>query len=204
MSWIVRFELPTFVSVTVPTDPPFDTDKRDGTSFTLPVVNVTTAVADLAGFVDAVATTVTLGFKGSVSGAVYVVACPSALVMGETVPHVGEQATESWVSDQSTSDIGTSYCTRPLKACFARNGINALAGVTPTVAGGTVTVADPTVAGELTDAALRVTSRSASGDDGGAVYVTCAPLADVVGATDPHSSWPHWTVQETPFSACSA
>jgi hypothetical protein len=63
----------------------------------------------------------------------------------------------------------------------------------------TVSVAEPVMAGELTELAVTVTARSVGGGAAGAVYVTVVPLAEVEGETFPQPLAPHCTVHVTPL-----
>jgi hypothetical protein len=88
--------VPVFVSVVVkaPVCPFFTVPKFKlaGIIFTVPLVTVTAASADLAVSVTEVAVTVTVAGVGTAAGAVYVVGAPLNVLVGEIVPHVGAHA----------------------------------------------------------------------------------------------------------------
>jgi hypothetical protein len=96
-----KAEVPVLVSVVVEalvnpffTKPKF---KLAGTIFTVPLVTVTAAPADLVVSVTEVAVTVTVAGVGTAAGAVYVVGAPLNVLLGEIVPHVGGAHAEGGV-----------------------------------------------------------------------------------------------------------
>jgi hypothetical protein len=159
---------------------------------------MTVAAALLVGSETDVAITVTVGFVGSTLGAVKVVGDPSAAGVGDTLPQAAAHGIPFCASDQLSWPAAESYVTLPVNSWVAFNGIIALTGVTPTVIARTLTVAETCTAGALTEFTVRVTVRSVGIGPAGAVYVTAAPLAEVVGETVPQSLAPHCTVQARP------
>ena len=89
----------------------------------------------------------------------------------------------------------------PVNCCEAFNGTRAVTGVTATVFGGTLTLAEPATEGVLTELAATVTVKAAGGGLAGAVYVTVTPLAEVDGETVPQSVASHCTTHVTIPSA---
>src|SRR5215469_15435844 len=79
--------------------------KLAGTSWTVPLVRVIAAVADLLLSATEVAFRVTDALAGNAAGAVNVVAVPLAVVAGLTVPHPGEQFVPFCVSVQVTPPL---------------------------------------------------------------------------------------------------
>ena len=71
-------------------------DRLAGISWTVPLVNVIVALADLVGSATEVAVNVTVALDGNALGAMNVVGAPLAVVAGLTVPQAGEQALEFW------------------------------------------------------------------------------------------------------------
>lgn len=93
---MVRAEVPVLVNVVVKalvrpslTVPKF---KLAGTIFTVPLVTVTVAPADLVVSLTEVAVTVTVAGVGTPTGAVYVVGAPLNVLVSENVPHVDAHA----------------------------------------------------------------------------------------------------------------
>jgi hypothetical protein len=74
-------------------------------------------------------------------------------------------------------------------------------GDTETVIVGTVTVIVPFLVMSATEVTVIVTVRSLAGGAGGAVYVVGAPLAVLVGETEPHCDTEHETIHVTPLLA---
>jgi len=93
---IFKAEVPVLVSVVVKAlvNPSFTVPKLKlaGTIFTVPLVTVTVAPADLVVSVTEVAVTVTIAGVGTAAGAVYVLGAPLNVLVGEIVPHVGAHA----------------------------------------------------------------------------------------------------------------
>jgi hypothetical protein len=73
-----------------------------GTRFTVPLVSVTLAAAELAGWVAEAAVRTTARLAGSAAGALYLAGLPLAVLPGLTVPHAGEHGAPFWVSAQVT------------------------------------------------------------------------------------------------------
>ena len=100
---IVRVEFPVLVKTTfwaglvvpVNLNPKF---RSTGTSFTVPEETVIVTAADFVESLTDAAVKVIAPPAGTLPGAVYVVAAPLAVVDGETVPHLGEQAVVPWVN----------------------------------------------------------------------------------------------------------
>jgi hypothetical protein len=139
-----------------------------GTSFTVPIVRVTAAPPVLLGSLTEVATIATAGLGGTVDGAVYVVASPLPVFVGDTLPHTGEQGTLFCVGVQVTPLFGPSFLTLAVNCCVALTPISAEAGDTDTeIGGGTiVTVADADLLVSDTEVAVSVTAGFAGGDAG--------------------------------------
>jgi hypothetical protein len=79
------------------------------------VVTVMAAGAVLAGSVTEAAVKVTAGFAGTPGGPVYLTATPEALVLGESVPQLGEQFVPDCVSIHWAPAFATSFCTVAVK-----------------------------------------------------------------------------------------
>jgi hypothetical protein len=156
---------------------------------------VTDAVLAAPLLATEVAVNVTLtSLAGGVPGAVYVVATPLAVDVGETVPHgVGEQDT-----DQTTPKFAESFVTVAVNWPVPPNRTLAEPGSIETLIPGTVTLAELDAAALATAAAVMVTPKSPAGVGVGAVYVTTPPLAVVIGKTLPHGTVPHDTDQVSP------
>jgi hypothetical protein len=139
-----------------------------GTSFTVPFVRVIAAPPVLLGSLTEAATTATAGLGGTVDGAVYVVASPLPVFVGDTFPHAGEQGTLFWVVVQVTPLFEPSFLTVAVNCCVALTPISAEAGDTDTEGGGgtTVTVADADLLVSDTEVAVSVTAGFAGTDAG--------------------------------------
>jgi uncharacterized membrane protein YebE (DUF533 family) len=143
-----------------------------------------------------VAVTVTAAGLGTVAGAVYVTAAPEALLVGATDPPPADTV-------HVTPLAAVSFATVAVSAVVAPVCTEAVAGDTVTeIAGGgvvTVIVADPALVPSATEVAVTV-AVAGLGTVAGAVYVTAAPEAALVGATDPP---PAGTVHVTPLAVAS-
>jgi hypothetical protein len=96
---------------------------------------VTVAEADFVASAAEVAVTVTVPpCVGGVVGAVYVAAAPLVVLVGEIVPHPGEQAAPLCVSVQVTPVLGVP-ATVAINACVWPTGTDATEGETVTVIG---------------------------------------------------------------------
>ena len=91
---------------------------------------VTVAAADSVGAVTDVAITVTVGFAGTVAGAVNVAGLPLAVVVGAMVPQPGEQAVPPCVNVQVTPLLLGSFATVAVNCCVPFIATLTVAGVT--------------------------------------------------------------------------
>ncbi len=170
---IVSAELPVLVKTTVCAGlvvpltqlPKF---RAAGTSFTVPEETMTVTAADLLGSVTELAVRV-IAPAGTPLGAVYVVAIPLAVVLGEILPQAAEHAVLPSVKTHLTPWFIGSFPTVALNCWEMFTGIRALVGAAETVIAGTVTAEAPDTAGLKTEVAVIVTARSLVGTVAGAV-----------------------------------
>lgn len=111
----------------------------------------------------------------------YVVGVPLAVDVGDTLPHGGV----SQVTDQTTPPLLASFVTVAMNGAVFPVETVAGFGVTEMVNPGTVIAADAPTPPLETAVASNVTPRSPNGSVAGGVYVVGAPLAVVLGETDP-------------------
>jgi hypothetical protein len=171
----LKSELPVLVRVVVkglvcPTfaKPKF---KLAGTIFTVPLVTVTVAPADLVVSVTEVAVTVIAAGVGTSAGAVYVVGVSLAVLPRLNAPHV-EHRVPSCTAVHLTPAFAGSFRTVGVNAWVIFTGMIAEIGEMEIVIARTVTVVEFDFVESVREAAEMVTGKSAVGGAEGAVYVT--------------------------------
>jgi hypothetical protein len=123
-----------------------------------------------------------------------VTAAPLAEAVGEIVPHGAvAQATV-----QETPLFVASLVTVAVNCAVVPAATVAVPGDTEMLSPGTVTFAEAAAPELVTEVAVIVTAKSPAGWVAGAVYLTAAPLAEVVGEIEPQSAAEQLTVQVTP------
>jgi hypothetical protein len=102
---------------------------------------VTVADTDLVPSATEVAVSVTAELVGTVGGAVYKIAAPDMLELGETVPHAGEHGAPDWARTHATPLLLVSFCTAAVNDCVPTGvGTFAVMGATlSAIAGGAAT-----------------------------------------------------------------
>jgi hypothetical protein len=109
-----------------------------GATVTDIAVNVIAADADLVPSATEVAVSVTVELVGTVGGAVYTIATPDMLELGETVPHAVEHGAPDWPRTHATPLSLVSFCKAAVNDCVPLGAdILAVMGATLTaIAGG--------------------------------------------------------------------
>ena len=173
-----KAEVPVLVNVVVKalvrpslTVPKF---KLAGAIFTVPLVTVTVAPADLVVSLTEVAVTITVAGLGTPTGAVYVVGAPLNVLVGESVPHVDAHAAGGvpCVIVQSTPPFAGSFRTVGVNVWVIFSGMMAETGETESPIASTVTVTEADFVESDIAVARMVTGKLAVGGVEGAVYVT--------------------------------
>jgi hypothetical protein len=141
-----------------------------GTSFTVPFVRVIAAPPVWPGSLTEVAIMSTAVFAGVVEGAVYVVASPLAVLVGDAVPQFGEHVAPFCVAAQVTPLFEGAFISVAVNCCMAFTPMSTEEGDTETEigVGMTVTVADADLVASVTEVAMSVTA-GFTGSIGGAV-----------------------------------
>jgi hypothetical protein len=98
-----------------------------------------------------------------------VVSAPLAVLVGETVPQVGEHAVPFWVRVHVTPALLLSLLTVAVNCSVVLICKLAVVGETEIVMAGTLIVAAIDLVGSATEVAVTVTARSLAGDVTGAV-----------------------------------
>ena len=130
---------------------------------------------------------------GGVLGAVYVVAAPLAVELGDTVPHGDAEH----VTVQVTPLLLTSFVRVAVKGAVEPASSVAEPGAMVTASDGTVMVAEALFVGSAADVEVMVTVRLLAGGVPGAVYVVEFPLGVEFWETEPQEEVEQETVQFT-------